>query len=325
MTRRPARFHLALALPALALLGTPAIHAGSDRLAPAPLPTTADLVPAESHALFYRLPDLYEAWLPGSARVEYRVDGKLRLAETFDLADIAPQKGSALELLAYSPDDLAALYEAAADPSRTVEVSIFLDGTVAEVFAFADLVRSNEAIRGAELYPLAVRPTMEGTARNGRAAESPIGATRGFVPDPACTAQCYSTFQGCLPHYPECADPLSFFCPCTLEYHDCVAECPLVCVDPKSVTPFTRYEAVFSWYGAVNCLWINTPSAWGYYFATRFTQVKKTTGTRTEYCNGSFSERVQSVSYQTVSCLDPGSFPSGCYPTVGGAGSVCWD
>ncbi len=324
MARRKVWAVIATMMVGLMVAAASAAAAKEVRLEAASL-ATGEVAPAAASPLFYRLPGSAVETLPSTARVEYRLDGRIEVLEIFDLRGQSRVPGQALELLAYDPGELARLRAKAAEGGHLLEVSIRLDGVLSTVLGVEDLLRSREEGGREALQPLAVRPrVVRPSSPSAPERGTPSLLTRGYVPDPNCLSSCWSAYESCASYYPECEEPMSDLCPCTEDYDSCVANCPQVCVDPKSVTPFTHYEVAFTWYAGTNCLWIGPfYDSWGYNFATRHTQVKVTTGSTIEHCDGTFTEQVSSVTYQHIECLEPVSTIYQCYPTAGQASNVC--
>lgn len=140
------------------------------------------------------------------------------------------------------------------------------------------------------------------------------GAWAGLQSDPACLSQCSATYNACLPSCHQL-----FACSCVTAYQQCTSSCPLVCVEPKSVTTLTKTDLVSVLLNAgQRCL---SSSSGVFTFQLSKQTYADSQIRRTEHCDGTLSDQVLSVSYRTVTgCLSTGVQ---CFVVEGTTSSVC--
>ncbi|HYG62858.1 MAG TPA: hypothetical protein VEL74_09775 [Thermoanaerobaculia bacterium] len=288
------------ALPLVAQPRTPSLPA--DRAVPAPRGVV------DSRFLFFALTPELAAGTPESLAFRIDVDGQPFLVETLDLRQVRGAESFAFELLATRPDLRDRLHELGRDPKSRVVVQVAVDGAVVREFAsFGELLRYNREIKRF-LRPAAAPSEVYGPAAGESPKPAPLARLfeKGYQADPACLSQCQYEYQYCIsgPCY-EAGASCVF---CEDLYQSCLESCPIICVEPKSVTEYyTPWQTISTIYGSYNCYenWWENDFLWGTYYQHVSYSLKRDRVRRTESCNGQVTETVLSTQYSNSSCWQP--------------------
>ena len=288
------------ALPLLAQPRTPSMPA--DRAVPAPREVV------DSRFLFFALTPELAAGTPETLAFRIDVGGQPFLVETLDLRQVRGAEASAFELLATRPDMRDRLYELGRDPKSRMVIQVAVDGAVVREFAsFGELLRYNGEIKRT-LRPAAAPSEVYGPG----AGEAPEPASlarlfeKGYTSDPACVSQCQYEYQYCISG--PCSESGASCVFCEDVYQSCLDSCPIICVDPKSVTEYyTSWQIISSSYGASGCYenWWENDFIWGDIYDQVIYTSKRDRVRRTESCSGQVTETVLSTQYSNGSCWQP--------------------
>ena len=243
--------------------------------------------------------------LADARKLEFRItlNRKPHLEETLRLQ---PGKEGAFELLATRPALLDRLYQLARERSNKLTVQVLVDDRVIHEFSsFQELVRYNRELKSKGFNPL---PAASEVRDHTGAAEEPASSparpmtAKGMQPDPYCADQCYADYDRCYDggwgcDYGDCSR-------CQASLDQCLSFCPIVCVDPRSVSDSTNTAIVAYTPGVQECRehwWENDFQFGEWYTDTRITY-KHTKVRRTEYCDGRVEQTVISVWYSYGYC-----------------------
>lgn len=252
----------------------------------------------ESRAVFYRLPADSVQAARRSFVIQVSVNGRPLAAETFHLreGDGAPT----VELFAFTPGLLDRLYEQARRPADALTVTVLLAGRAARQLTWGELLRSSRQTQNDPAFHPVTIPS-EVKSSLGAVPSGPAKPVRAktLIPDPDCSANCDAALDFCLN---ERCDPRGDDCTlCYVDYNNCIANCPMVCVDSTSDT--TTHEQVGSTYlGNLGCYSSSKSPAGRYEFGLFQYTFKNTTTRTTHHCDGSTTSEVISVTYTTVNC-----------------------
>lgn len=257
----------------------------------------------ESRVLFIRLTPEQAAKQPRVLEVRVAVDGRPFVEERLSL-EPGQAKASDFELLARDPETLDRLYTLSKNAAHRIVVTVIADGETVRELSFRDLVRSNRALKRGKLQPQAakseVRVFIPKVSPPG--SQERTALNKGLQPDPDCEAQCDEQAQLCYYDYCDQRGDCSY---CWDDYEYCVDRCPTVCSDPKNVREFTQTQLVsYGWTGYSQCMediFENDFQDGELYDEYQYTY-KNTRIRRTEYCNGTYSDEVLSVSYSYAYC-----------------------
>jgi hypothetical protein len=135
--------------------------------------------------------------------------------------------------------------------------------------------------------------------------------------DPACVQQCDDERSFC---YTDRCDPRGSCQFCEEYYDDCVISCPEVCVDPKRVYNYQTSTYAGSSYSPGSQCFIG--SFFDDLYRLREDDYLVRTYERTEYCNGSYSDRLVGQQYQGYLCWELYA-PNACQGATHYASGVC--
>lgn len=246
--------------------------------------------------------------VPGKAGVaerplEVRVlfDGKPYLTEK--IAVPPSHQAMDIELLARDAKAFERLAGLADRGVGQISFAVFLDGKLLRETTFQDLESASARLRGGDdFHPVPAESKVELLV-----AEPPVpdflqpAVNKGYVPDPQCEQQCNDTYITC---YYEICDQRGDCSYCWDDYEWCAAQCPQICVDPKKVYEFTTTQllSITTYYSTCYELPNQSDYQWGEWFDYRRYSWKQTRIRRTEYCNGTYSDEVLSVTYPNTYC-----------------------
>lgn len=247
--------------------------------------------------------------------VEVVLAGRPQIRETFDLGTV-PGAGATFELLAGRPDLRPSLEQLAADRSRRLEIRVSLDGEVIRKFgSFQDFVRHSRRLQQDGVSQQVTSTILDLTGHESRPQNI---AAKGYVPDPACQQQCAVSYDECKINDGGCA---SFGeCErCDDDYNHCMGFCPLICVDPKSVSVISDVtENLGTSYTDYNGCFGSSPPRIYQEFRTAYSRTRTT---RTEYCDGHYQD-TQQVGYADKYCWVLAPWP--CSPSNGSVPACRW-
>jgi hypothetical protein len=266
-----------------------------------PVPNRPIVDPTEeiAQSLFVRVPGTEET---GSRTVELQVqlDGRPFLTEKLEVD--ATREDVDVELLARDAATLARLFRMAERQRAQISVAVRLDGSPLHELSFQEMVEASaKLVRSRDFRPRPVASRLELFVPEPPKPDflNPE-MNKGMQPDPTCEQGCSDAYMFCS----ENCDQRGSCAYCTTDYQNCVASCPQVCVDPKRVYDFTSTQlvGVTTYYSTCYELPNQSDYQWGEWFDYRQYQWKNTRIRRTEYCNGTYSDQVLSVSYSSTYC-----------------------
>jgi hypothetical protein len=142
-------------------------------------------------------------------------------------------------------------------------------------------------------------------------AGSPLFA--GIQADPECLQQCSYDYNDCTVNDGGCAS-FGECDRCQNTYNGCVNNCPLICIDPKSVRQIDNTYTTVSWAGSEGCF--SESGSRHYYYLNAHT-VHHSQFTRTEYCDGHHEDSTPVTWTDSHYCWDWTA--ATCYPSSGPA------
>lgn len=250
------------------------------------------------------------------------VDGQPFLQETLTLEKPKVTQPS-YELLARDPQQLEALYAAAARKGSDVRVGVMLGGRTLYYQSFGTFLNYNQKLKAGGLSPEApnTRDVLLLAALAPKAATAPAPEAAQPTTNGACQTSCQSAYQACLRDCRTggCLLPV---CPvasatggelpdcsyCSDDYNYCLSTCP---PDPPACPTSTTYnttELVGVYYGGWQCyrdFFQPWDSQIGQYYQDTSLQYKISNIQKTTNCDGSITYTTLSVSYANVWCQHP--------------------
>jgi hypothetical protein len=286
------------------LLASPlAAQAGPPAAAP-----SRPAAPARLHLYFVPAPEQ----LDGARTLTFAVqlDGKPHLQETIFLETASPE-GHAFEILAKRPDLRARLARLAANPTNQMEIRLAADQNVIQEFpTYQEFLLYSRRLSASGITPRKASSLVLDTA--GRENGNRSLPTKGMQIDPVCADQCNTDYWNCIDNYGcdygDCSR-------CQSAYDQCIYYCPLVCVEPRSVTSHTTTQ---NWNGPTNTgntgCYKPYSNYTGYYYYETVMEQKNTTVETTTHCDWTTSTST-TVWYSYRYCWN--STPLTCsYPTL---------
>lgn len=286
----------------LALLAAPALAAGpSAARTPAVVPgaLTADV-------LLYELPDGTPAGRH-ELKASFTLRSKTLAVETLSFETV--RKGACVvELLAWHPQQRAAVLRLAQDPRNDVRVRITLDGGI-EILSADRLVVRTRALQKSGFVPLEARLV------NDPATGGPAGLFRKDDRQD-CLDYCQAIKDQCDI---DCRDQA---CPgeCEYNYENCAAACPQECTGPSSYDYDTTVRESF-YQVARSCFDTSIfPPYDPYEFDEFYVTYRTDTHRVTTQCDGSQTDQVISSSHHSGYCW--AQQPWTCSPSYGSSWNV---
>jgi hypothetical protein len=236
-----------------------------------------------------------------SLEVQVRFDGKPFLTEK--IAVPPSRQALDVELLARDAASLERLFRLAEKQAGRISVSVLLNGKVVHDLTLEELASASAGLlESRDFHPVPAASKVELFV-----AEPPMpdflqpAMNKGYQPDPECEQACNDTYVTC---YYEICDQRGDCSYCIRDYDYCVAGCPQICVDPKKVSEFTTSEVigVSTLYSTCHELPNQSDFQWGEWYDYRKYDWKNTRIRRTEYCNGTYTDEVLSVTYSSTYC-----------------------
>lgn len=273
---------------------TPANRTVPNQAAAAP---TEDVAPS----LFVRVPGGKAGAGERSLKLQVQLDGRPFLTEKLQVE--ATQDDIAVELLARDSATRARLFRLAKRQGSQLSISVLLDGSPLHEMSFQKMLdASAKLIQSRDFHPRPAASRVEIFVPDPSKPDVRSPAmSKGMQPDPECEQACNDTYITC---YYEICDQRGNCSYCWTDYEYCVAGCPQICVDPKKVYEFTSTQLIgaVTYYSTCYELPNQTDYLWGERFDYRRYDWKHTRIRRTEYCNGTYSDEVLSVSYSSTYC-----------------------
>lgn len=235
---------------------------------------------------------LYFAASPGqltgdrTLSFEVRLNGKAYIKETVFL-ETAASEGNLFEFLGTRPDLRARLSKLATGRANRLEILISADQEMIQRFAsYPGFLRYSQELRERGVEPRkAFSLVLDSSRRREGSRNLP---TKGMQVDPACADQCSADYQYCIDNYGcdygDCSR-------CQDQYDHCIYFCPIVCVEPKSVS---TSNSVQNWNGPTNtgnvgCYKSSYNQIYGTYYYETVMERKHTTVTTTTHCDNTTS------------------------------------
>lgn len=235
-----------------------------------------------------------------SLKFQVRLNDRPFLTET--LAVEATQDDIAVELLARDSATLARLFRLAERPEARLSVSVLLDGSSIQELSFEEMATASAKLtRSRDFHPRPASSRVELFMPEPSKPDFLSSALeKGMQPDPACEQVCNDDYLFCS----EVCDQRGSCGYCWTNYQNCAASCPQVCVDPKKVYELTSLQLLGVVTHSTACYELpnQTDYHYGEWFDYSQYNWKSTRIRRTEYCNGTYSDQVVSVSYSSTYC-----------------------
>jgi hypothetical protein len=232
--------------------------------------------------------------LPGPHELEasWLVRGKRHFVErlAFDIETMGP--GQVIELLAWHPEKRAEILALGRKPKSQVQVSVKLDGEHLRLLPLERLYARTEALAHAGSTPIVTRRVQEDS-----------GALAGLFEktQAECLDSCYNQYQDCLA---TCDYGCYYDRVCDRDYDDCQARCPPDCTGP-TVREYTLRINQWARWVTWNCY----DNRWYPYSPILYDKNevydKLETHRETTQCDGTKTNEVIAVNYETYYCWDP--------------------
>lgn len=257
--------------------------------------------------LLYALPDSLPAEPPFLLKVEVLQNGRAAIRQMIEFQADLP-KSSVIEVLADHPGELRHLRKREAAHPGSIRLGLWLGDQLLQELSLRELEEGARSLAPLAQPAAGITRQVEVLAGGGPGRITSKAYEEGR--DPACVQHCDDERYFC---YTEICDPRGSCEYCEQYYNDCVLSCPEVCVDPKRVYTFTTLTYVGSYAHGTKCFEDSNPydfigdlyRLWEDVFLER-------TYERTEYCNGSYSDRLVSQRYVSSFCYAL-EFRGGCF------------